>query len=464
MWKKRVLALVILILGVAFGYFVFGSEAKVADKTASEPAFFSKFPFRLGLDLSGGTHLEYKADTTAVAPSEVGDKMSALRERIEKRVNKLGVSEPVVQVQHGNFANQNQERLLVDLPSITNAEEAIARIGQTPLLEFKTQDPNPKPQTVNVKPDGTVDASDIDLSGNWVNTKLTGEYLSKATVQFDQTTGAPYIELVFDTEGAKLFAEITKANIGKPIAIFLDGELRQAPIVQQEITGGQAQITGGYTPKEAKEIAAYLTDGALPLPISLVSTQTIGPSLGAQAVHAGVFAGIIGFLAIAIFLLFWYRFPGFLAILALGIYVVITLLLYKLIPVTLTAAGIAGFIISIGIAVDANVLIFERIKEEIGMGHSVADAVREGFSRAWLSIRDSNISTLITAFILFWFGTSLIKGFALTLILGVIVSMISAIGVTRVFLLAVGVEKSSKFTRFLFGSGFSNAKKSADAK
>jgi preprotein translocase subunit SecD len=464
MWKKRVLALVILILGVAVGYFVFGSEAKVADKTVAAPAFFSNFPFRLGLDLSGGSHLEYKADVSKVAAGEVNEAMSSLRDVIERRVNLFGVSEPLVQVQHGNFATQGEEKLLVDLPGITDTNKAIAMIGQTPLLEFKTADPNPKPQTLNVNPDGTVSAADLDLGGSWINTELTGRNLSKALLVFDPTTGSPTISLVFDAEGAKMFAAITKANIGKQVAIFLDGAPISAPVVQAEIIGGEAQITGNFTPTEAKQLVGRLNSGALPVPISLVSTQTIGPSLGAQAVHAGIFAGIIGFLAIAAFLLFWYRFPGFLAILALAIYVAITLLLYKLIPVTLTAAGIAGFIISIGIAVDANVLIFERIKEEIGAGHSIADAVREGFSRAWLSIRDSNISTLITAFILFWFGTSLIKGFALTLMLGVIVSMISALGVTRVFLLAVGVEKSNKFTRFLFGSGFSNAKNSGAAK
>lgn len=464
MWKKRVLALIILILGVAVGYFVFGSEAKVADNTVTAPAFFSKFPFRLGLDLSGGSHLEYKADVSKVAAGEVNDAMSSLRDVIERRVNLFGVSEPLVQVQHGNFATQGEEKLLVDLPGITDTNKAIAMIGQTPLLEFKTIDPNPQPQTLNVNPDGTLSPIELNQDSNWINTELTGRNLSKAMLVFDQTTGSPVISLVFDAEGSKMFAAITKANIGKQVAIFLDGAPISTPVVQQEITGGEAQITGSFTPTEAKQLVGRLNSGALPVPISLVSTQTIGPSLGAQAVHAGVFAGIVGFLAIAIFLLFWYRFPGFLAILALAIYVAITLFIYKLIPVTLTAAGIAGFIISIGIAVDANVLIFERIKEEIGAGHTVADAVREGFARAWLSIRDSNISTLITAFILFWFGTSLIKGFALTLIIGVIISMISALGITRVFLLAVGVEKSNKLTRFLFGSGFSNAKHSGAAK
>ncbi len=458
MWKKRVVALLILVLGLAAGYFVFGSYAKVSGKPLATPAFFSKFPFRLGLDLSGGSHLEYKADISKVASNEVGEAMASLRDVIERRVNLFGVSEPLVQVQHGNFATQGEERLLVDLPGITDTEKAIAMIGQTPLLEFKVQDPNQKEQKLVVDASGNVT---MDPNSGWLPTELTGRQLSKAQLQFDQTTGSPTISLVFNTEGAKLFAEITKANIGKPVAIFLDGAPISTPVVQQEITGGEAQITGSFTPLQAKQLVGRLNSGALPVPISLVSTQTIGPSLGAEAAHAGVFAGIVGFLAIAAFLIFWYRFPGLLATLALAMYVVITLVLYKLVPVTLTAAGIAGFIISIGIAVDANVLIFERIKEEIGAGHSVRDAVREGFARAWLSIRDSNISTFITAVILFWFGTSLIKGFALTLMIGVVISLISAIAITRVFLLAVGVEKSNAVTRFLFGSGFSNAKKHA---
>ena len=451
MWKKRLLAILILIIGVFLGFFVF----------AGKPAGLAKdFPFRLGLDLSGGSQLTYSADVSKVPAGGVGDAMSSLRDIIERRVNLFGVSEPVVQVENANFANQGQEELIVQLPGVTDTDKAIAMIGETPLLEFKTVNPNPTPVSATVGPDGKLNLGTVDASGNWLDTQLTGEYLSRAELDFDPNTGAPIVTLIFNDKGSAMFDEITKANIGKQVAIFLDGSPLSTPVVQQEISGGRAQITGNFTPAEAKQLVARLNSGALPVPVTLISTQTIGPSLGETATHAGVFAGIIGFIAIAIFLLIWYRFPGLIAIIALGIYVAITLTLYKLIPVTLTAAGIAGFIISIGIAVDANVLIFERIKEEIGAGHNISDAIRVGFSRAWLSIRDSNISTLITSVILFWFGTSLIKGFALTLMLGVVVSMISAIGITRVFLLAFGVEKTSAFTRFLFGSGFSSAKRS----
>jgi preprotein translocase subunit SecD len=461
MWKKRIIALLILILGLALGYFVFGSEARKGEAKAPAPAFFSKFPFRLGLDLSGGSHLTYSADVSKVAASQVSDAMSSLRDVIERRVNLFGVSEPVVEVEKGNFATSGEQHLIVDLPGITDTQQAIAMIGQTPLLEFKTQDPSPKPATVKVNPDGTASVDASALSGGWITTELTGRYLSQATLDFDPTTGQPIVSLQFDAKGSQLFEDITKANIGKPVAIFLDGAPISTPTVQAAISGGKAQISGNFTPKEAKTLVGRLNSGALPVPITLISTQTIGPSLGAAAATRGVTAGIMGFIAIAIFLIIWYRFPGLLAVIALLIYVSITLTLYKLIPVTLTAAGIAGFIISIGIAVDANVLIFERIKEEIGTGHSIPDAIRAGFARAWLSIRDSNISTLITGIILFFFGTSLIKGFALTLMLGVVVSMISAIAITRVFLFAFGIEKTSGFTRFLFGSGFSSAKKAS---
>ncbi len=460
MWKKRIAALLILIVGVGIGLLVFKSQPQAYKEGTAPTGFLSKIPFRLGLDLSGGSQLTYRADISKVQSSGVKDAMSSLRDVIERRVNLFGVSEPVVQVQNGSFTNGNEQRLIVELPGVTDIKQAVAMIGQTPLLEFKTEDPNPAPQKVQIGADGKVDLTDVSLDGkSWVTTKLSGQYLSKASLNFDPNTGSPVVSLQFNPEGSKLFGEITKANLGKQVAIFLDGGIISAPVVQQEITGGEAQITGSFTPTEAKTLVGRLNSGALPVPITLISTQTIGPTLGATATTAGVKAGMIGFLMIALFLTLWYRLPGFIAVLALAIYIAVTLLLYKLIPVTLTAAGIAGFIISIGIAVDANVLIFERIKEEIGNDHSIPDAIRAGFSRAWLSIRDSNVSTLITATILFWFGTSLIKGFALTLILGVLVSMISAIVITRVFLFAIGVEKTSGFTRFLFGSGFSSASK-----
>ncbi len=459
MLKTRITALVILLLGVAIGFFVYKTEMahmKLAQGTA--PSGFAKYPFKLGLDLSGGTHLVYHADVSKVATNEVKDSMSALRDVIERRVNLFGVSEPVVAVQDGGFSNAGEERLIVDLPGVTDVAKAVAMIGQTPLLEFKTEDKNKlsKPQEITVDENGV--ASPVKIPDPYVSTELTGRYLSKAILEFNPTTGEPTVALQFNDEGAKLFEKITRENIGKVVAIYLDGEPISMPTVNDVITGGKAQITGNFTPTEAKTLVGRLNSGALPVPIELISTQTIGPSLGTEATHAGVKAAIIGFLAIAIFLIVWYRLPGLIAVIALCMYVAIMLALFKLIPVTLTAAGIAGFIISIGIAVDANVLIFERIKEELKGGRAIIESTKNGFTRAWLSIRDSNVSSMITAFILFWFGTPLIKGFALTFLIGVIVSMISAISITRLFLSTLNINKTNKITGFLFGSGFTNAK------
>lgn len=457
MWKTRITALVILLLGVGVGFFVYKSEVahRMLAKDAA-PTGVAKYPFKLGLDLSGGTHLVYHADVSKISQSEISNSMSALRDVIERRVNIFGVSEPVVQVQDGGFSNAGEERLIVDLPGVTDVSKAVDMIGKTPLLEFKTENPNKnEPQSATVGADGVLK---LDVPEPYVNTELTGQYLEKAILEFDQTTGSPVVSLQFNPEGSALFEKITRENIGKSVAIYLDGQPISTPTVNEAITGGKAQISGNFKPEEAKLLVGRLNSGALPVPINLISTQTIGPTLGAQATAAGVKAALIGFLAIALFLIVWYRLPGMVAVIALSMYVAIMLALFKLIPVTLTAAGIAGFIISIGIAVDANVLIFERIKEELRLGHSISDGITHGFSRAWLSIRDSNTSSIITAIILFWFGTTLIKGFALTFLIGVVVSMISAISITRLFLSALNIKKTSKVTNFLFGSGFSSAR------
>ena len=456
MWKRIVLAVIILIVGSGVAFFVYKTEPKLNKNFETQSAFFQKFPFRLGLDLSGGSHLIYKADVSAVPAGEVGDSMDSLRDVIERRINLFGVSEPVVQVQHGGFISGGGEQLIVDLPGITDIKKAVEMIGQTPLLEFKTETPKDKVpvQTVKVGKDGKIDLGKLDLSKQYTATELTGRYLQKATLEFDQNTRAPRVSLQFDATGTKLFAEITKANIGKTVAIFLDGSPVSTPVVREEIPNGQAVISGNFTPTEAKLLVGRLNSGALPVPITLLSTQTIGATLGESAVNAGVKAAIIGFLLVALFLIIWYRLPGLIAVIALSFYTAILLAVFKLLPVTLTAAGIGGFIISLGMAVDANVLIFERMKEEIRNGHNITDGIHAGFARAWPSVRDSNTSSIITSIILFWLGTPLIKGFALTFGLGVLVSMLSAITISRIFLYALGIEKSNRLTKFLFSSGF----------
>jgi len=459
MAKTRITALLILLLGVGIGLFVYKSEmAKRAVAPDKAPTgFLATHPFKLGLDLSGGTHLVYQADVSKVQESQIQDSMNSLRDVIERRVNIFGVSEPSIQIQDGGFSNQGSHRLIVDLPGVTEVGKAIDMIGQTPMLDFRTENPDKKAtEQAKVGADGQVT---VDASAKYILTDLTGRYLDKATLEFNQTTGEPVVGLQFNPQGAALFEKITRENVGKTVAIFLDGQPISIPTVNEAITGGKAQISGNFKAQDAKTLVGRLNSGALPVPISLISTQTIGPSLGSQATQAGVKAAIIGFLAIALFLILWYRLPGLIAVVALSIYVSLMLAIFKLLPVTLTAAGIAGFIISIGIAVDANVLIFERIKEELRAGSGISDAIHHGFRRAWLSVRDSNTSSIITAFILFWFGTTLIQGFALVFLIGVLVSMISAISITRLFLYTLNITKRNKFTNFLFGSGLSSAAK-----
>ncbi len=502
----------------------------------------------LGLDLQGGSHLEYQADVSKIPSADQESAISAARDVIERRVNTFGVSEPVVQT---NKAGDDW-RVIVELPGIQDINAAIDRIGKTPLLEFreepeKTAEDEANTQaeidvarttaesvlsralagedfaslakelsedTISAENGGDLDfqrreawvpefadavfdkatkgevypelvattfgfhilkvtdertvqeegidirevrASHIliktpqdDSTGplaifGYINTKLSGQHLKRADVQFDQTTSEPQVVLSFNDEGSTLFAEITKKNIGKQVAIFLDGSPISAPVVQQEITGGQAVISGGFAIDEAKELAQNLNSGALPVPIKLVSQQNIGATLGELALQKSFVGGIIGFIALIIFMVGSYRVPGVLAVCALAIYSVIVMSIFKLIPVTLTLAGIAGFILSIGMAVDANVLIFERMREEKAAGKSKTQALEDGFKRAWLSIRDSNISSIITCIILAWFGTSLVKGFAITLAIGILVSMFSAISITRTFLRLVARSRFAKW-------------------
>ncbi len=471
MWKKRLLALLVLIIGLGLGFFVYKSQP-VDGVVPAKPAILTTYfqnhqkPFKLGLDLSGGTHLVYEADVTEIPDSEVTDSMQVLRDVVERRVNDqqvsgvLGVLEPLIQVKEGGIGASASHQLIVDLPGVTDIDQAIKTIGTTPTLEFRLEDDATRTkQQASVDASGHITITPEQFLNTYTATGLTGRYLDTATVDFDQATGMPHVSLKFNDEGAKLFAQITKNNVGKQLAIFLDGKVISAPVIREEISGGQATINGDFTIKVAKELSGSLRYGALPVPVKLVSSELIGPSLGAQAVDAGLHAGLIGFLAIALFLILWYRLPGLIAVLALGMYVALTLTVFKFMHVTLSSAAIAGFIISIGIAVDANVLIFERIKEELRSGRAVADAITAGFDRAWLSIRDSNISTMITSLILFFlFAGSFVRGFALTLLLGVLISMVSAILISRLFLRAIATSKTSRLTAFLFGSGFTSAK------
>jgi preprotein translocase subunit SecD len=378
-----------------------------------------------GLDLKGGAHLVYEADMSKIEKKDWDSALNGLKEVIERRVNLLGVTEPVIQTSKvGDIY-----RVIVELPGISDVQKAIETIGKTAQLNFKEQGKK---------------------AGEWKDTGLTGKDFKKAAVQINPNTSEYEISIEFNKSGTKLFADITKRNLRKPVAIFLDEQLISAPVVQAIIEDGKAVITGKFTRESARQLAVQLNAGALPVPVKLISQMNVGATLGKDAIQKSLLAGIIGLILVIIFMIVYYRLPGFLAVIALILYSLITIALFKLIPVTLTLAGVAGFILSIGMAVDANILIFERMKEELRAGRTLGIAIESGFRRAWSSIRDSNISSLITCLILFYFGSGIIRGFAVTLSLGIIVSMFTAITITRTFLnLTVGTRFGNKL--WLYG-------------
>ncbi len=485
-----------------------------------------------GLDLEGGIHLEYAADTSNIAKDKEKDALQAAEAVIERRVNAFGVGEPLVQLSKAGSEN----RIIVELPGIKNIEEAKALIKETPFLEFRepasdefkaqlaqdnekaraqaetilnraksgedfsklatefSQDPGSKNQGGELDfvkkgafvpefdetifradfPKGKINDSLIETDYGYhiikkldergegddrevkaahilflkksietdpllayQPTGLSGKNLKDASVTYQsQGLGSPQIQLQFDDEGTKLFADITKRNVGKPVAIFLDNELLQAPVIQVEIPNGQAVITGDYTITEANAQVKRLNEGALPVPINLVGQQSVDASLGEVALSQSLKAGFIGLVAVALFMLLFYRFLGLIAVLALILYTAMLFSLFKLsvltpFPITVTLSGIAGFILSIGIAVDANVLIFERTREELSYGKGAIKSIKEGFRRAWPSIRDGHVSTLLTTFILVGLGTGFVKGFAIILALGVLLSLFTAVVLVR---------------------------------
>lgn len=598
-------------------------------------------PFVLGLDLQGGTHLEYEADVSKVASGDRKESLNGVRDVIERRVNTLGVSEPLVQTTQAG----DSWRVTVELAGIKDINQAITLIGETPILEFKEESNEPaKPMTPEQKKElddrnvkerakaqailtealkpgvdftnvlasinlegqtatstdlgfikGNDDVKDVyeatknsatgtvfnrvfdlknvylvakvegtrtepEVSGKhllisykgakgdfstfskeearakidglkkiatpanfadlvkknsqepgaiesegvldwfgkgtmvdafenvifpqkvgtisdvveteygfhlihkegerkvpnvsvrahvvkkttekdilpesdkWKSTELTGKQLQSAKLDFDQRLGTVQVALQFDEQGSKMFQDITKRNVSKQVAIFLDGQVISAPVVQQEIIGGRAVITGSGDVNEAKLLARRLQAGALPVPIKLIAQQSVGPTLGADSLQASLMAGLAGFLLVALFMILLYRIPGVMAVVALLLYAALSATAFKSIPVTLTLAGIAGFILSIGIAVDANVLVFERLKEELAEGRSLSVAMEDAFKRAWPSIRDGHVTVLISCAVLFWFSSSIIKGFALTLAIGIILSLFTAVVSARTLL------------------------------
>ena len=368
-------------------------------------------PTKLGLDLVGGSRLVIEAETTKAVPQITQDVMNRLQFAIENRVNKLGVAETVVQ-------QVGEKRLLIEIPNVTDLKEAKAFLGETAQLEFKKEGKGEKGEPI------------------WIETGLTGQDLAKSILSTD-STGQWVVSLEFNGEGSKKFADLTRDLVGQQMAIFFDGELQSAPVIREPIYGGKAQISGGdsgFEYSEAERMVNLLNAGALPVPAKIVEENTVGPTLGADSIAKSKVAGAIGLGFVMLFMLAYYRLPGLIADVALIIYSLMLFALFKAIPVTLTLAGIAGFILSIGMAVDANILIFERTKEELRAGRNLFTAINSGFDRAFTSIFDSNMTTIITCAILYLLGTSIVKGFALTLALGVIVSMFSAITITKNFM------------------------------
>ena len=401
------LLILIIVLAILAAFFIYPKDLG------------NKFrPWRLGLDLVGGTRLIYEIDISQAKEADKSIVLGGLRDVIEKRVNLFGVSEPVITTAKSG----DTYRLIVELAGVKDVKKAIEEVGSTPLLDFREV----------IVPEEEKELEKIIF----IPTDLTGRYIKGAQLEFDSITNQPAVGIQFDNEGAKIFEQLTERNIGKYLAIFLDNGLIEMPVVKEKISGGQARITGKFTIEEAKKLVERFNAGALTAPINLISQETVGASLGEESLQKTLKAGLIGIILILLFMGFYYRRLGlgWFSGIAFLIYILLTLAVYKIFGATMTLAGIAGFILSIGMAVDANILIFEGIKEGFKKGLNRISSIDEGFRKAWSSIRDSNITSIITCFILYNLTSSFIKGFALTLLIGVLVSMFSAVFVTRTIL------------------------------
>lgn len=473
--KNWIFSILVLFFAIFLAFFVIPS--KLATRLNIEIPQFLQKPYKLGLDLKGGAHLLYKADLSQVPKEDWQDSMEGLRDVIERRVNLFGIQEPIVQVQKSG----QEYRLVVELAGIDDSNEAIKMIGETPYLEFREEmseeekkgiidklseeEINSIIKTIEEETGKSIAKEEIfQYIPLYKPAALTGKYLKGAKVEFNQTTYEPVVALEFNNEGSKLFEEITQKNIGKKIAIYIDGQLISAPTVQEKISGGKAQITGNFTVEKAKNLVQNLNAGALPVPIELISQQKIGPSLGEESIEASIKAGIIGFLLVILFMILVYKLNGVLASLSLFIYATLLLSLFKIIPVTLTLSGIAGFILSLGMAVDANVLVLERLREELKWRReseskkmpdeknnphfeiSEAD-IDNAFSRAWSAIRDGNFTTLITCLILFLIASGFVQGFSVTLSLGILISMFTAMIITKLFVKTLIQTKLKTFPK-----------------
>ncbi|KKU46783.1 MAG: Preprotein translocase subunit SecD [Microgenomates group bacterium GW2011_GWA2_46_7] len=433
---KRNIFLIIILIAISLvidapknypiNFSLFGKNISfvISSPTLKLGNFERNLVIKQGLDLQGGTEVTLEADMSALKSVDRQDALNSAREVISRRIDMYGVSEPTIKT----VVSQDQYRILVALPGVSNPDEALSLIGQTAHLDFRE----------------LPIATDTATYADFIVTDLTGKDLQKATVTFNPQTGKPEIGLQFTKDGGDKFAVVTGRNIGKPVAIFLDEIPISVPTVQQKIEGGQAVINGEYTLDEAKNMVITLNAGALPVPIEIIKQQNIASTLGAKSVQSSLIAGGVGLLLVALFMILNYGWVGLIADLGLLIYGLFTLAVYKLIPITITLPGLAGFILSIGMAVDSNILVFERMKEEIRKGNDWNKSMELGFGKAWDSIKDANIATLITTFVLFnpfdWVflnSSGMVRGFALTLFLGIAISLFTGIFITRNLLRAL---------------------------
>lgn len=409
---------------ISFNLFGKNIDFTISSPTLDIGNFHREVNIKQGLDLQGGTEVTLEANMSDLDAADRIDALDSAKEIIARRVDLYGVAEPSIKT----VISDDHYRILVALPGVNNPDEALSLIGQTASLDFRELPV----------------ATDTATYADFKITNLSGKDLLKSSVGFSTQNGQPEINLQFTEEGGKKFAEITGRNVGKPLAIFLDGIPLTTPTVQQQISDGRAVINGQYTVEEAKNMVITLNAGALPVPIEIIKQQNIAPTLGAASIQSSIKAGAVGLGLVALFMILNYGWLGAIAVLGLIIYGLITLAVYKLVPITITLPGLAGFILSIGMAVDSNILVFERMKEESRKGNDWLGSMEVGFGKAWDSIKDANVATLITTFVLFnpfdWTflnSSGMVRGFALTLFLGIAISLFTGIFVTRNLLRAL---------------------------
>jgi protein-export membrane protein SecD len=447
--RNSIVLILIILLALIALYIVLPTQHPTAVKNLlvwQQPEEYRSLEFKQGLDLRGGTQVLLQAKPTT-GQRVTSEDMQAAKAIVDRRVNGLGVTEPLVQL-------QGENRIIVELPGVDNPDQAVQTLKNTGQLEFVEIGSSTDSTFANIQQGSYVRTSNNDrtptkeelgktalpYADNVFKTVMTGRELKNAAVSLDQY-GAPTISFELTDEGGKLFGAYTQAHVGDILAIVLDNVVLSAPRIQNVIPDGRGEITGRFTRDEADSLAVQMRYGSLPVPLEVVNRRTIGATLGADSIQKSIVAGMIGLATVLLFMVVYYRLPGTMAALALVIYALLNLAVYKLIPVTLTLPGITGFLLSTGMAVDANILIFERMKEELRWGRPLKVALEAGFSRAWTSIFDSNFSTLITCAILIMFGRTFgaqaVLGFAITLAIGVLISMFTAVIVTRTFLRAL---------------------------